>query len=58
MRGDILIIGKHHRQAAADILTLMLPAISAKPGKFIFTIGGESGAGKSELSYALEPLKR
>ncbi|MCK9399271.1 MAG: hypothetical protein M0Q51_04680 [Bacteroidales bacterium] len=56
MKGDILIISEHHRQAAQDILDLTLPAIRFKPGKFFFTIAGESGAGKSEVSYALENL--
>jgi uridine kinase len=56
MRGDILIIGKHHMQAAEEILDLMLPVIRSNPGKFLFTVGGESGAGKSEISYALENL--
>jgi uridine kinase len=56
MRGDILIIGKHHTQAAEEILGIMLPVIRSKPGKFLFTVGGESGAGKSEISYALENL--
>jgi uridine kinase len=56
MRGDILIIGKQHSQAAEEILNIMLPAIRSKEGKFLFTVGGESGAGKSEISYALENL--
>ena len=54
MRGDILIISRHHTQAAEEILGLMLPVIRSKTGKFIFTVGGESGSGKSEISYALE----
>lgn len=56
MRGDILIIGEHHRQAAEEILDITLPGILSKPGKFFFSVGGESGAGKSEISYALENL--
>jgi uridine kinase len=56
MRGDILIIGKHHTRAAEEILSFMLPLISSKEGKFLFSVGGESGAGKSEISYALENL--
>jgi uridine kinase len=56
MRGDIFIISELHRQAAEDILALTLTAICSKPGKFFFTIGGESGAGKSEISYALANL--
>jgi uridine kinase len=53
MRGDILIIGKHHTQAAEEILNIMLPSIRSKDSKFLFTVGGESGAGKSEIAYAL-----
>lgn len=56
MKGDILIINEHHRQAAQDILDLTLPGIRFKPGKFFFTIAGESGAGKSEVSFALANL--
>jgi uridine kinase len=56
MRGDILIIGKHHTQAAEEILNISLPVIKAREGKFLITVGGESGAGKSEISYALENL--
>lgn len=54
MRGDILIIGDHHRQAADDILEMILPQARLKPGKFIISVAGESGAGKSELAYAME----
>jgi uridine kinase len=56
MRGDILIIGDHHRQAAKEILEMTLPAIRSKNGKFIISIAGESGAGKSEIAYAMEGL--
>jgi uridine kinase len=56
MRGDILIIGDHHRFAAESIIDLALPGIRLKQGKFFFTIGGESGAGKSEIAYAMEGL--
>jgi len=56
MRGDILFIGDHHRHAAEDILKLTQSDIRSKPGKFFFSIAGESGSGKSELAYALEGL--
>jgi uridine kinase len=54
MRGDILIIGEHHLKAARGILELTESSIMTKAGKFIFTIAGESGAGKSELASALK----
>jgi len=56
MKGDILIIGDHHRRAAEGILNLTLSTILSKTGKFFFSIAGESGSGKSELAYALEGL--
>lgn len=56
MRGDILIIGDHHRAAAGKIIDLTLPAIREKHGVYFFTIAGESGAGKSEIAYAMEGL--
>ncbi len=54
MRGDILIIGDHHRRAAEEIIELTISAIRAKSGKYFFTIAGESGAGKSEIAYAMD----
>jgi uridine kinase len=56
MKGDILIIGDHHRRAAKGILDLTLSGIRSKQGKFFISIAGESGSGKSELAYALEGL--
>ena len=56
MRGDILIIGNHHRRAAEGIVRHILPGIINKEGKFFITIAGESGAGKSEIDYALEGM--
>jgi uridine kinase len=54
MRGDILIISDHHRQAAEEIINLTLIDIKQKTGKYFFTVAGESGAGKSEIAYAIE----
>jgi uridine kinase len=54
MRGDILIIGEHHRLAANEILQMTLAGIQLKPGKYFYTIAGESGAGKSEIASALK----
>jgi uridine kinase len=56
MRGDILIIGDHHLKAAQEVLDLVLPEIRLKEGTYIMTVSGESGAGKSELAYALEGM--
>jgi len=59
MRGDILVIGKHHRSAAEGIIRLILDEVRSKEGKFFMTVAGESGAGKSEIAFALvEELSR
>jgi len=59
MRGDILVIGKHHRTAAEGIIRLILEQVRSKEGKFFITIAGESGAGKSEIAVAtVEELKQ
>lgn len=56
MRGDILIIGEHHRQAARGIFKLIKEKRKEREGRYIITIAGESGAGKSELAAALKEV--
>jgi uridine kinase len=56
MRGDILIIGEHHRKAADGIYDLIIEKIRSHGGKYFITIAGESGAGKSEIASALKNL--
>lgn len=56
MRGDILIIGQQHRNAAQEICNLLLPDISRNGSVYFITIAGESGAGKSEIALALSEL--
>ena len=50
MLGDILLINDNHRKAAAQIVD-RLGDIEAD--KFVIAIGGESGAGKSELAHVI-----
>jgi uridine kinase len=56
MQDDILIIHEKHRQAAFQVLELVLPEVQKHPGKFIMTVAGESGAGKSEIASVLAGL--
>ena len=53
MRGDIIIVEEHHRAAASIIVDALLPAITAKQGRYTITVAGESGSGKSEMAKAL-----
>jgi uridine kinase len=56
MKGDILIINENHWKAAQGLLDLVLGEVIGHSGKFLVTIAGESGAGKSEIAAALEDL--
>jgi uridine kinase len=50
MLGDKLIIEPHHTSRAAEICDLLADRIQ---GKYVITVAGESGAGKSELAYEI-----
>lgn len=53
MKGDVLVIEAHHRRAAAQLATELVDVIHAKSGRFLVTVAGESGSGKSETAAAL-----
>ena len=50
MLGDVLLINDNHRKAAAQIVDRLG---DIKADKFVIAIGGESGAGKSELAHVI-----
>ena len=56
MKGDKLVIREEHVKAARQIAELLLPQIAGMEGKFVITIAGESGSGKSETASALSGL--
>lgn len=56
MIGDKLIVKEFHTKAAKGVLDILMKTIKAKKGKFIITIAGESGSGKSEIAYELSRL--
>jgi uridine kinase len=53
MKGDVIVIEDHHRRAAAAIAAGTLDAIRGRAGRFVVTVAGESGSGKSETAAAL-----
>ena len=53
MKGDILIIDDNHRKAAQQVVDLILEEIRQTPRKFVITVAGESGAGKSEVAESI-----
>jgi uridine kinase len=53
MRGDILIINENHRKAARQVVDIIFYKIKSKKGKFVISVAGESGAGKSEIAASI-----
>ena len=53
MIGDKLLIQEGHIKAAQHLIELLLPQILQTQGRFIVTIAGESGSGKSEIAVTL-----
>jgi Uridine kinase len=53
VKGDVIVIEKHHHRAAAAIVAATAARAKAKPGRFVVTVAGESGSGKSETAAAL-----
>jgi len=56
MRGDKLVIQKCHEKAAQQITELLISQIRARPEKFVVSVAGESGVGKSEIAFVLNDL--
>jgi uridine kinase len=56
MKGDKIIIKPHHERAAAQVAEIALPEIVDNAGRFVISVAGESGAGKSEIAAALAVL--
>jgi uridine kinase len=50
MRGDKLVIREEHIRAATQIVNLLLSEIESYGSRFIITVAGESGSGKSEIA--------
>lgn len=58
MKGDILIIDDNHRHAAGQVVSLILEDIQRSGRKFVLTVAGESGAGKSEVAESISEQLR
>jgi uridine kinase len=53
MKGDIIIVEEHHIKAASLIVPEILEKINSKATRYIITVAGESGSGKSETGKAI-----
>lgn len=54
MKGDVIVIEEHHRDAARKIVPEILKKIRSKATRYVITVAGESGSGKSETGKAIQ----
>ncbi|MFZ0533290.1 MAG: hypothetical protein WAM09_08925 [Anaerolineales bacterium] len=53
MKGDKLVLQDYHRRAASEIVAHIIQDIRKKKTRYIITVAGESGSGKSETGKAI-----
>jgi uridine kinase len=53
MKGDKLVLLDYHKRAASEIVSQIIQNIREKKTRYILTIAGESGSGKSETGKAI-----
>jgi uridine kinase len=53
MKGDKLVLQDYHRRAATEIVSHIIQDIRKKKTRYIITVAGESGSGKSETGKAI-----
>jgi uridine kinase len=53
MKDDIIVIEKHHIDAGEKIISHILQNVLEADRRYIITVSGESGSGKSEMAKAL-----
>lgn len=53
MKGDVILVGEHHRKAARLIVPGLIDKIKNKKSYYVISVAGESGSGKSETAKAI-----
>jgi uridine kinase len=53
MKGDIILVGEEHKNAADQIIDRLFDEITSTDRRYTMTVAGESGSGKSETGQAL-----
>lgn len=53
MKGDILVLQEYHKRAASEIVPQIIENVRSKNTRYIITVSGESGSGKSETGKAI-----
>ncbi|MBD3426792.1 MAG: hypothetical protein GF409_06135 [Candidatus Omnitrophica bacterium] len=50
MFGDRIIVKKDHETVARGLVDILMPEVRASPDRYIITVAGESGSGKSGIA--------
>ena len=53
MKGDKIIVQDDYRQVAGEIVSLLIGKIQQKKNRYVISVAGESGSGKSVTGQAL-----
>jgi uridine kinase len=53
MKGDKLVLLDYHKRAASEIVSHIIQDVRKKKTRYIITVAGESGSGKSETGKAI-----
>ena len=53
MKGDVIVLEQHHKEAARKIVPEIIEKIKNKATRYTITVAGESGSGKSETGKAI-----
>lgn len=53
VKGDVIVVEEHHVRAAQAIVPDIVGAIAARSERYVITVAGESGSGKSETGRAI-----
>mgnify|MGYP001166230008 FL=1 len=56
MKGDSIVVEHHHRMVAEELCPLLIERVKGGSGKYIITVAGESGSGKSETATAIAEM--
>jgi uridine kinase len=53
MTGDVILVEEHHRKAAGVIALAIIEKVRTKSARYVISVAGESGSGKSETAKAI-----
>ncbi len=53
MKGDRLIVLDYHKRVASEVVSYILQKIRQKKNRYVITVAGESGSGKSAIGRAI-----